>query len=160
MNPRARKTLILCLVAGLAMSAGPAFGWWYVEDRRSAGLDRVEIEIPDGTATEIAAGVRSTSIPSNLKLAAHSTLVVRNLDSVVHQFGPLWIPPGAESVTAASSLLGEAQNSFLCTFHSAGSITLTPTGAATPLRALVMTAFAGIPLALIGYGVASITQRL
>ena len=54
------------------------------------------LEIPAGTAERLEAGQVVTSLPGNLTFVEGDVLVVKNHDTIVHQLGPIWVPPGAE----------------------------------------------------------------
>ena len=71
------------------------------------------------------------------------TLVVVNQDSVDHQLGPLWIPPG----TSASLNLDTEQNyAFQCSFQPTKVFGLDVHEPVTPLTRLTGILFGGLPL--------------
>lgn len=74
----------------------------------------IELTIPLGTAEQVAAGKQPPDIPTNISFIVGDTLVIHNEDSVDHQLGPVWVPPGA---TARLTMeLGE-NLSYACTFQ-------------------------------------------
>jgi len=54
----------------------------------------IELVIPEGTADQVEAGERTPSIPAELVFVVGDVLEVRNEDTVSHQLGPIWVPPG------------------------------------------------------------------
>jgi hypothetical protein len=86
-----------------------------------------EITIPAGTAERIAAGEPGPEIP-NTVFVVGDTLLVHNQDSVSHELGPIWLPPG----TSGKLALGEA-NDFVysCSFQSSQYLGLTVRQATT-----------------------------
>lgn len=75
---------------------------------------KVELVIPAGTADRVALGEVQPSIPPELTFVIGDSLEVHNHDSVPHELGPLFIPPG----TSASLLMEDANKYTLgCTFQ-------------------------------------------
>jgi len=70
--------------------------------------------IPLGTEKLIKAGEKPPAIPSDLAFVIGDTLLVQNKDSVPHELGPLFIPPGS-----SASLVMEDANKYTlgCTFQ-------------------------------------------
>ena len=75
----------------------------------------IQLVIPEGTADQVEAGVDVASIPSELVFVLGDVLEVKNQDSVSHQLGPIWVPPGA-----TGSLVMERVNNFAysCSFQT------------------------------------------
>ncbi len=74
----------------------------------------IELVIPAGTAAAVAQGKQPPALPESMNFVQGDTLIVKNEDSVNHQLGPLWIPPG----TSASLRLGTVENfAYECTFQ-------------------------------------------
>jgi hypothetical protein len=59
---------------------------------------RIDLVIPAGTAERIAAGQNTLSLPDKMTFVEGDILVVKNLDSVSHQLGPVWVPPQSNGV--------------------------------------------------------------
>lgn len=55
------------------------------------------IVIPPGTAADIAQGKPGPALP-DLRFAEGDQIIVKNMDAVSHQLGPLWVPPNTSSV--------------------------------------------------------------
>jgi hypothetical protein len=104
------------------------------------------LTIPAGAADLVARGEQPPSLPQNMNFVVGDTLVVRNQDSVQHQLGPLFIPPGA----SASLLLDRQQNyAFQCSFVPTKYFGLNlsaPLDIPTRLYGIV---FGGIPMGIL-----------
>lgn len=74
----------------------------------------VELDIPAGTADQIARGQGDPALPSSMTFVVGDTLLVKNQDSVVHQLGPLVIPSGAQ---ASMKLNTEQDYTVTCSFQ-------------------------------------------
>ncbi|HCE18461.1 MAG TPA: hypothetical protein DEQ80_11425 [Anaerolinea thermolimosa] len=59
---------------------------------------QIVLVIPPGTAERIAAGEDALTLPSTMTFVEGDLLIVRNEDSVSHQLGPVWVPPGSSGV--------------------------------------------------------------
>jgi hypothetical protein len=101
MNPTMRAvlvrlgiTFILSAVFAFAISE---VSYQLVKDQSDRQPQEVEIIIPAGTAAALAAGEPGPAFP-DMTFVEGDQLVLRNLDSVSHQLGPLWVPPNTSSV--------------------------------------------------------------
>jgi hypothetical protein len=74
----------------------------------------IVLDIPAGTALQVARGEQPPSIPQNMTFVVGDTLVVKNDDSVDHKLGPLWIPAGS---SAQLSLDQEESFAYECSFQ-------------------------------------------
>jgi len=74
----------------------------------------VELDIPAGTADRVARGEADPTLPSSMLFVVGDTLLVKNGDSVPHQLGPLFIPPGS---SASMHLSLEQDYTFECSFQ-------------------------------------------
>lgn len=99
---------------------GLAFGWLVSEasffaspDRTQREARRVELLIPEGTAEKIKAGLPVPSIPNNMTFSQGDLLVVKNMDVVSHQLGPVWVPPQSSGLLQIGS---ESSYSYECSF--------------------------------------------
>ncbi len=99
-----------------------------MKDPGSRPPGTIELVIPAGTAARVAAGETPPGIPQNLIFVVGDTLLVKNEDSVAHQFDLLYIPPGS----SASMKLGHADSfSFTCSFQVSHYYNLTVRQATT-----------------------------
>jgi hypothetical protein len=102
----------ICLVFVIAFNE---ISYSFFKEGGERAPKSVQIVIPEGTATRIAAGEQTPSIPSGMTFVAGDVLEVVNLDKVDHQLGPLWIPAG----TTASLALDNAEKlSYACSFQA------------------------------------------
>ncbi len=108
---RVLLTVVLGLLFGWALSEGSFF---ILKDSSDHTPGRVVLTIPAGTAEQVKRGEAPPSIPSSLAFVVGDTLVVKNEDSVSHQLGPVWVPPGATSSIALNEVNDFA---YACTFQ-------------------------------------------
>ena len=134
--------LLIGLVSGFAISE---ISYLVLrEDSRAPGV--VDLIIPEGTSEEVAQGTSPPSIPEGMKFVVGDTLVVHNNDSVDHQLGPLWIPPGS---TASMALDREQNFIFACSFQPSNYFGLDVREPVTIWTRLGGVLFSGIPLGAI-----------
>lgn len=152
--------LALCTLATVSFAAVPSFAWWFLIDAAPAEASTVTIDIPAGTAEQIAAGAQPPSLPKNLELRSGDRLLLRNLDMADHQLGSVSIPAGAVKLVPASFFVAAGQSRFLCTFHTAGTISLSADEDSMLLNALFVTLAAGLPLGFAAFAVTTIAARL
>ena len=82
------------------------------------------------------------SIPADMVFVVGDTLVVKNEDSVSHQLGPIWVPPGA----SASLNLNQTNNySYTCSFEPSRYLGLDVRPRVTWATRIVAVLLAGIP---------------
>ncbi len=106
----------------------------------------MELTIPAGTAEKVARGETDPTLPGTMLFVVGDTLVVKNLDSVVHQLGPLFIPSG----TAASMKLDSEQDySYTCSFQPSKYIGLNVRPALTTGTRIVGVLEAGLPMGML-----------
>jgi len=104
----------------ISMLIGFAFGALVTEVpffflRETARPPReVVLDIPPGTAEQVARGEQQPSIPENMVFVVGDVLVVKNEDNVDHKLGPLWIPANS---SAQLSLDQEQNTAFECSFQ-------------------------------------------
>ncbi len=104
----------------LMILIGLGFGWFVSEstfmaipDRSQREPQRVELVIPEGTAERIKEGLPVPSIPTNMTFSEGDLLVVKNMDVVSHQLGPVWVPPQSSGVLQVG---GENAYTYHCSF--------------------------------------------
>jgi hypothetical protein len=117
--------LLVVVVSAVAAAAG----WVAFAPIRLDTRDEL-FEIPKGTFARRMAGDKVEILPDriDLTLALNDTLLLRNLDEVPQQFGPVLIMPGQSfrlPFEVASTY------SFACTAHASGqmSVVVAPTPA-------------------------------
>jgi hypothetical protein len=112
----------------LSMLAGLIFGvvisemtFYFLKTGETRPPGTIELTIPPGTAERVAQGMSDPTLPASLVFVVGDTLVVKNMDSVVHQLGPLFIPSGS---SARMKLDTEQDYSFACSFQTSKYIGL------------------------------------
>lgn len=136
---------------GALFLLGILFGWGFSEASfwllRDDATDRepgeVRLVIPAGTADLVAAGEASPSIPQTMTFIMGDVLVVQNDDTVDHQLGPVWVPPGQ---TARLTLDTANDYAYACTFQPARYLDLTVRPRVTLQTRLNAILLAGIPM--------------
>lgn len=138
------RRIAICMLAGLVLGAVISEVSFYLlgpEQTRPPRL--VEIDIPAGTGVRIAQGKSDPLLPSSLTFVIGDTLLVRNLDSVPHQLGPLLIPAG----TSSSMRMDTVQDySAACSFQPSKYFGLSVVAPLTLGTRLVGIFEAGIPM--------------
>ncbi len=108
----------------------------FQRDRVAREPQTIELHIPEGTGARIAAGEAAAGIPEELEFLIGDVLLVSNQDSVDHQLGPVWVPPGS----SARLVLEEVENAaYVCSFQPSRYLGITvrePIGWNTRLTAL------------------------
>lgn len=138
--------VILALVIGLVSGFAISEISYLVLREESRAPEVVDLIIPAGTSVEVAKGKVPPSLPEGMRFVVGDTLVVRNNDSVDHQLGPLWIPPG----NTASMVLDREQNFiFACSFQPSNYFGLDVREPVTIWTRLGGILFSGIPLGAI-----------
>lgn len=64
------------------------------KDPADRGPRTIQLVIPAGTAVQVAAGQDAAQIPAEMIFVVGDVLEVVNQDTVVHQLGPVSVPPG------------------------------------------------------------------
>jgi len=106
----------------------------------------IAIVIPPGTADLVARGEQPPTLPQDMTFVVGDILSVENKDSVDHQLGPLWIPPGA----SGQLNLGEvASLAFDCSFQPSKVIGLDVREPLTLSTRLYGILYAGLPLGIL-----------
>jgi hypothetical protein len=73
----------------------------------------IQLLIPAGTAERMAAGEAGPAIPDRMVFVMGDVLEVKNEDSMAHQLGPIWVPPGT---TGRLDLLEANKFTYSCSF--------------------------------------------
>ncbi len=118
----------------------------------------VELDIPAGTGARVARGEADPTLPSSMIFVAGDTLLVKNGDSVPHQLGPLFIPPGS---SASMNLNLEQDYAFACSFQPNKYLGLSVQSPLNPLTRVVGILEAGLPMGLLIalYAVFAVPQK-
>ena len=122
MSPTVRaavKRLLISLVISLVFAfAVSEVSYLLVRDKGERPPQVLEIIVPAGTAENIANGLPGPRLPE-MKFVEGDQIVVRNLDSVSHQLGPMWVPPNASSTLALDR---PSQYSMECSFQESNML--------------------------------------
>ncbi|MHB0924374.1 MAG: hypothetical protein ACYC3H_10470 [Bellilinea sp.] len=115
----ALKRLGVTFVIGMVFAFVVAEGSYQMAKGNSERAPRqIEILIPPGTADAIASGESGPGLP-DMRFAEDDQILVRNMDSVPHQLGPLWVPANSSSVL---TLDRPSSYSLSCTFQASQTI--------------------------------------
>jgi len=136
-------SLVLGFLIGilLTVAAWTSFG----VDQLAPPKD-VVLTIPNGTAAEIAAGLRPTAIPSEIRLVSGDRLVLDNQDVSVHTLGGWTVSPGQSLTIVAEAA---AVNVFACTIHPSGSLGLIITPRPGLIDAILVIIMISVPIGLV-----------
>lgn len=117
-----------------------------IDDPTSRPAQEIELVIPAGTADRVAAGEPAPSLPESLRLATGDTVLVRNLDTVSHQLGPIWVPAGATGrLTFPRTIVGQ----YACSFTPVGTFGIQVEPRLTALERFVFLLVSGLPYAAV-----------
>ncbi len=141
------KRVALSLLAGLLLGALLSeASYYFLQSGETRPPQVIVLTIPAGTAARVAQGESDPTIPTSMLFVVGDTLMVDNQDSVPHNLGPLYIPPG----TSASMNLNQAQDyAFACSFTPSKFIGLSvqsPLDFSTRMFGIVE---AGIPMGVL-----------
>jgi hypothetical protein len=135
-------SLLIGLILGLVISE---ITFYFVRETARAPKE-ILLTVPAGTAEQVARGEQPPSIPENMIFVLGDVLIVKNEDSVDHQFGPLWIPAGA---SAHLRLDTEENLAYECTFQASRYIGLDVREPVTLGTRVYGILYAGIPLGVL-----------
>ena len=115
--------IFISAILGIALALiGSELAFLVVKSTADRDPQRIELIIPAGTAERIAAGQPVPSLPKDMAFVVGDSLVVRNQDSVSHQLGPTFVPPGA----SATLNMNEANDySYACSFQPSKNLGIT-----------------------------------
>lgn len=138
------QRIVLCMLAGLLFGAAISeASYYFLRTGETRPPQVVKLNIPAGTAALVSRGEANPALSATMTFVVGDTLLVRNLDIVVHQLGPLWIPPGA---TASMRLDTERDYAVACTFRPSKYVDLRVQSPLTLVTRLAGIFEAGIPL--------------
>ncbi len=141
------KRVCLSMLVGLALGTIISEGsFYFLNSGETRPPKTIELDIPAGTADRIARGEAVGSLPSSMLFVVGDTLIVKNQDSVVHQLGPLFIPPGT---SASMDLDTEQSYAFACSFQPSKYLGLSVQPPLTVTTRIVGVLEAGLPLGML-----------
>lgn len=140
------RRLLISFVIGLVLAWGMSeVSFALLRDSSDHVPQRVELDIPAGTADRVAAGEVVPSLPPEMAFVVGDVLVVRNDDLVSHQLGPVWVPPGSSSVP--QSALERPEYSYACSFQPSRYLGLDVRSRVTLTTRVLVIVSAGPPMA-------------
>jgi hypothetical protein len=110
------------------------------KDKYDRAPKTIQLVIPAGTAQKVTAGEPVPSIPAEMVFVLGDVLEVKNEDSVSHQLGPIWVPPGT---TGSLKMELASKLAYHCSFSTSRYLNLDvrlPTTAGDRLVALAIAA--------------------
>lgn len=112
-KPYLTRLLVVFMISLVAMLVIIEGAYLLQRDESDRAPTTVQIVIPQGSSQRVAAGQSLDTLPENMVFVIGDTLEVVNQDSVDHQLGPIWVPPGR----TGSIVLAEANKfSYSCSF--------------------------------------------
>lgn len=108
-------TFVISMIFAFAVAE---ISYQMVKNQSERAPRQIEILIPPGTADQIAHGQPGPAMP-DMRFAQGDQILVRNMDSVSHQLGPLWIPANSSSVL---TLDRPSSYSLSCTFQASQNL--------------------------------------
>lgn len=140
------KRVLISILIGLAVGAAISEVTFVFLRDSARSPETIILSIPPGTAESVARGEQPPSLPDQMTFVVGDSLVVRNLDSVDHQLGPLWIPSGAE----ANLQLGNVESlAFECSFQTSNFMGIDVREPVTIGTRLYGIFYAGLPLGIL-----------
>ncbi len=132
---RLALVLVISIIAELVLNE---IVYLFQKEQYDRAPKTITLVIPAGTAQRIQSGQGDPSLPAEMVFVIGDVLEVKNEDTVSHELGPIWVPPGA----TGRMVMGQAQNlSYRCSFqptHYLGLDIRQPTGLGTRLVALFL----------------------
>jgi hypothetical protein len=112
-KPYLVRLLVVFLISLAAMLVVTEVAYLLQRDESDRAPTTIQIVIPAGASQRVAAGESLDNLPENMVFVIGDTLEVVNQDSVDHQLGPIWVPPGS----TGKIILEEANKfSYSCSF--------------------------------------------
>ena len=140
LRPYLIRLLIVVAISVVLTAAFNEGSYWLQKDKYDRAPKTIQLVIPAGTADRVAAGEDVPAIPKEMVFVLGDTLQVKNEDSVTHQLGPIFVPPG----TTGSLIMEQAENlAYSCSFASSRYLGLDirqPTTLGTRVTALAIAA--------------------
>lgn len=145
MNPFVRSalkrlgiTFVISMVFALLVAE---VSYQFVKGESERQPRQIEILIPPGTADAITQGQPGPGLP-DMRFFEDDQILVRNMDSVSHQLGPLWIPPNSSSVL---KLDRPSSYSLSCSFQPSQSVDIEVVARAKPSDRVLGILSIGLP---------------
>lgn len=141
------KRVLFSILAGLIFGAVISeMTYYFLKTGETRSPEVIELVIPTGTAEKIAKGEPEPTLPATMVFVVGDTLVVKNLDLVVHQLGPLFIPSGS---SASMKLDTEQDYAYACSFQPSKYIGLNVKSPLTLATRILGILEAGLPMGML-----------
>ena len=112
-RPYLRRLVVIILISLGMMLVITEGAFLLQRDETDRAPKTIQIVIPEGASQSVEAGEDVISLPEGSVFVLGDVLEVVNQDTVNHQLGPIWVPPGA----VGSLMLDEANEySYTCSF--------------------------------------------
>jgi hypothetical protein len=109
------KRVVISMLVGLLLGVAISeISFDLLNNGQTRSPKVVELVIPPGTGARVARGEADSTLPSSMVFVVGDTLLVKNEDSIPHQLGPLFIPPGSST---SMNLNLEQDYAFVCSFQ-------------------------------------------
>lgn len=139
-----RLLMILAIALVFVFTINEVF-YLFQKDENDRAPQTKQLVIPSGTANQVANGESSPTIPEEMVFVVGDVLEVKNEDSVDHQLGPIWVPPG----TTGRLVLEDANKyAYSCSFAPSRYLGIDVREATTLETRLIALAFATPPMAI------------
>lgn len=139
-----RLLVVIGLALVLVLTVNEVF-FLLQKDKNDRAPQTLQLVIPEGTAELILKGQAPPSIPEEMVFVVGDVLEVVNEDSVDHQLGPIWVPPGA---TGSLQLEDANKYAYSCSFAPSRYLGIDVREATTVGTRLVALLFATPPMAI------------
>lgn len=138
------RRIILSMLAGLLFGVAISeMTFYFLNTGETRPPQIVKLTIPPGTAQKVSLGESDPTLPASMYFVVGDTLLVNNMDSVVHQLGPLFIPSGS---SASMKLDTEQDYAFTCSFIPSKYIGLNVRPPLTLVTRILGVLEAGLPM--------------
>ena len=139
-----RLLLILGLALFFVLTVNEVF-FLIQKDSNDRAPQTMQLVIPEGTANLVEQGQAAPSIPEEMVFVVGDVLEVVNEDTVDHQLGPIWVPPGS---TGSLQLEDANKYAYSCSFAPSRYLGIDVREATTVGTRLVALLFATPPMAI------------
>jgi hypothetical protein len=137
------KRILICILIGIAISAVVTEASFLTLREVNRDKQVIVLTIPPGTAEQVARGEQPPTIPKDMVFIVGDVLIVENEDTVAHELGPLFIPPGS---SAHLEFATEENYSYSCSFQPGNTLGLDVRAPVTPYTRILGILFGGLPL--------------
>jgi hypothetical protein len=115
LKPYLKRLLVVATLSIVFVTAFNEITFMLQKDEYDRAPQTITLVIPAGTAERVEAGEDVPSIPDEMVFVLGDLLEIKNEDTVNHQLGPIWVPPGS----TGSLVMEQAENyAFSCSFQT------------------------------------------